>query len=195
MQERKYACDYETFQKLRELYAYVLWDLETLAKWAKWIRKEPQNRVGEEPRHPTTLPFATRSGIANPVCYLNKAGKEDDDIKLKRLAKKLKKPMDGLSKPFFPFANGGDRESFTIDTTALEIICMYRDARRAYGPDEEVPQIDAEEINAFHANFRHQCQALANEGKGFIFDGRWGEGSKKEAVAQSTVPKATELYQ
>lgn len=72
---------------------------------------------------------------------------------------------------------------------------MYRDARRAYGPEEEVPQIDAEEINAFHANFRRQCQALAKEGKGFMFDGRWGDGAEKEVVAQSTVPTPTELFQ
>lgn len=40
-----YPCDWQTFQKLRRLYGYYLLALSRNADWARWNRKQPQNRV------------------------------------------------------------------------------------------------------------------------------------------------------
>ncbi len=40
-----YPCDYETYQKLKELHKWYYEAVRKWADWCRWERKEPQNRV------------------------------------------------------------------------------------------------------------------------------------------------------
>lgn len=40
-----HPCDYETFRKLKTIHKWYYKALHDYAKWERWYRKEPQNRV------------------------------------------------------------------------------------------------------------------------------------------------------
>ena len=40
-----HACDYETYRKLKKLYAYYWKSLRAYAEWERWNRKDPSNRI------------------------------------------------------------------------------------------------------------------------------------------------------
>lgn len=44
-----HPCDYETYQKLRVLNKFTYQNEGGAARWWRWARKAPHNRVGEEP--------------------------------------------------------------------------------------------------------------------------------------------------